>query len=58
MSSRAQYTDLTIMGATGPCGPMRLIFGSVIESWYISLNVKFGVNRTFHVLWTDDDNFW
>ena len=31
------------MGGTGPCGPMRLIFSSVIKSWYISLNVKFGV---------------
>ena len=47
-----------------------LVFGSVIQSQY----VKFGVNRTFHVLktqvfrfdlyeryrslWTDDDNFW
>ena len=31
---------------------MRIIFGSVIQSWYNSLNIKFGVNRMFHVLKT------
>ena len=25
-----KYTDLTYMGGTGLCGPMRIIFGSVI----------------------------
>ena len=48
-------------------------FGRVMQSWYTSLNIKFGVNRTFYVpktpvyrfdlyvryrsLWTDDDKF-
>ena len=50
MWSRPQYTDLTYMGGTGPCGPVTIIFGSVIQSQYTSLNIKFGVNRTFHVL--------
>ena len=27
---KTQYTDLTYMGGTAPCGPMRIIFGSVI----------------------------
>ena len=31
---------------------MRIIFGSVIWSWYTSLNIKFGVNRRLHVLKT------
>ena len=74
MCSRPQFTDLTYMRGTGPCGPMTIIFGSVIQSQYASQNINFGVNRTFHVLktavyridlyggyrtlWTDDDNFW
>ena len=74
MCSRTQFTDLTYMGGTGPCGPMAIIFRSIIQSQYTSLNIKFGVNRTFHVLktpvylfdlygryrtlFTDDDNFW
>ena len=74
MCSRPQFTDLTYMGGTGPCGPMTIIFGSVIKSWYRSLKIQFGVNRTFYVLktpvcridlygryrtlWIDDDNFW
>ena len=74
MCSRHQFTDLTFMGGTGPCGPMTIIFGSVIKSQYTSLNIKFGVIQTFQVLkttvyrfdlygrywtlWTDDDNFW
>ena len=53
---------------------MTIIFGSVIESQYTNVNIKFGVNRTIHVLktavyrfdlygryqtlWTGDDNFW
>ena len=73
MCSRPQFTDLTYMGGAGPGRPMTIIFGSIIYSWFISLNIKFGVNRTFHVvktkvyrfdlygryqtLWTDDDNF-
>ena len=74
LCSRRQYTELTYMGGTGPSGPMRIIFGAVIESWYTSLNIKLGANRTFHVpkipvygfgyygryrtMWTDEDNFW
>ena len=69
-----QLTKLTYTGGTGPCGPMTIIFGSFIQSQYTSLNIKFGVNRTFHMLktsvyrfdlygryrtlWTDDDYFW
>ena len=68
------HVDLTYMGGTGPCGQMTIIFGRVIYSSYKSLNVKFGVNRMFHVLKTpvyrfdlygrhrtlrtDVDNFW
>ena len=49
MYSRQQFTDLTYMGGTRPCGPMRIIFSSVIYSWYTSLNIKFGANRTLYV---------
>ena len=52
MCSRPHFTDLTYMGDTGPCGPMMIIFGSVIQSYHASLNVGFGVNRSFHVLKT------
>ena len=74
MCSRPQFTGLTYMGGTGPYGPMTIVFGGIIQSQYTSLYIKFGVNRTFHVLkitvyrfdlygryqtlWTDDDNFW
>ena len=49
MCSKPQYTDLTYMGGTGPRGPMRIILGSVINTWYTTLNIKFDVNQTFHV---------
>ena len=52
MCSRAQFTDVTYMGGTRACGPMTIIFGNVIYSYNTSLNIKFGVNRTFHVLKT------
>ena len=52
MCSRPQYTDLTYMGGTGSCGPLKIIIGSVTWSWYTSLNIKFGANRTFYVLKT------
>ena len=42
MSSRSQYADLTTIGATGPCGPMRLIFGSVITQAYVLNLERFG----------------
>ena len=74
MSSRPQFTDLTYMGGTRSCGLMTIIFSSVIQSQYASLGIKFGGNRTFHVLkttvyrfdlygryrtlQTDDDYFW
>ena len=45
MCPRPQYIDLTTMGGTGRCQPVRIIFGSVVKSWYISLNVKFSGNR-------------
>ena len=47
MCSRPHNTDLTYMEGTGPCGPMRIIFGSGINSWYTMLNIKFGAIRTF-----------
>ena len=50
MCSRPQFTDLTYMGGTGPCGPMTIVFESIIKS--TSLKIKFGVNWTFHVLMT------
>ena len=50
MCSRPQFTDLTHMGGIRPCEPMTIIFGSVIQSQCTSLNIKFGVNRMFHVL--------
>ena len=69
MCSRPLFTDLTYIGGTGPCGPLTIIFGSVIKI----LRIKFGANRSFHVpktpvyrfdlygrcqtLWTYDDNF-
>ena len=49
MCARPQYTALTYMGGTGPCGPMMIIFGSVIYSSYKNLNIKFGVNRMLYV---------
>ena len=45
------------MGDTGTCGPMRIIFGNVVMSWDINRNIKFGVNRTFHVLMTPVNRF-
>ena len=42
-----QFTDLTYMGGTAPCGAMSMIFGSFIKSWYTSLGIKFGVNQSF-----------
>ena len=53
MWSRPQYTDLTYISATGPCGTMTIVFAGIIQSQYTSLNIKFGANRTFNVLKTD-----
>ena len=36
-------------GLTGPCGSVKTIFGYQISSSYTSLNIKFGVNGTFHL---------
>ena len=74
MCPRPQYTILNYMVGTGSCGPMKIIFGSVISSCCTSLNIKFGANRTFdipkipvyrfglywryQILWADEDNFW
>ena len=83
MCSRPEFTDLTYMGGTRACAqdpslwgvqsPMDRFWLCYLELVY-NLNIKFGVNRTFHVLktivyrfelygryrtlWTDDDNFW
>ena len=69
MCSRPQFSHLTYMGGTRPCGPMTIIFGSVIKS----LHIKFGANRSFlvpkipvyqfglygryQILWTDRAHF-
>ena len=69
MGSRPQFTDLTYMGGTGPCGPMTILFDSVIKK----LHIKFGANRSlhvpkipvcrfglygrYHILWTDIAHF-
>ena len=50
MCSRPKYVDLTTV--EGTCEPLRMIFSSVTLSWYTILNIKFGVNRMFHVLKT------
>ena len=46
---KTQYPGLTYTVGTGSCRPMKKIFDSVIWSWYTSLNIKLGANRTFHV---------
>ena len=72
-STRPQYIDVTYMGGTASCGPMSIIFDSVIKSLYISIKIKFGAHRTIYVsktavyrldyyiryrtLWTDEYNF-
>ena len=38
---RSQYTVLITMGRIGSCGPMKIIFNSVIKRLYISLSIKF-----------------
>ena len=50
MYSRPPFTDLTYIGGTRSCAPMTIIFGSVIYSQHTSLNINYGMNRTFHVL--------
>ena len=52
MYSRQQFTDLTYMGGTGPCGSMTMIFDCGTQSWYTSLTIKSDVNRTFNVFKT------
>ena len=52
MCPRLQYTDLTYMGGNGSYAPMRIIFGSIVESWYINLNIKFDANWTLRVVKT------
>ena len=67
------FIYLIYMGGTRPCDSIKIIFGYHVNSLHIILNIKFGVNRMFHVLkipvyrfdlygryrtlWTDDDNF-
>ena len=74
MCPRPQFPDLTYMGGTGPCVPLSILFGSVIKSRYISLNIAFGVNRLldglktqvyrfdyygrYRTLCTIEDPFW
>ena len=69
----SSFLYLIYMGGTGPCNSIKIIFGYHVNSKHIILNIKFGVNRMFHVvktpvyrfdlygryrtLWTDDDNF-
>ena len=70
----SSFIYLIYMGGTGPCDLIKIIFGYHFNNQHIILNIKFGVNRMFHVvkttvyrfdiygryqtLWTDDDNFW
>ena len=54
---RPQYTDLTCMGGTGGCRPIKIILGNHIQSQYASPNNKFAVNRMFHVLNTPISQF-
>ena len=70
----SSFLYLIYMGGTGSCDSIKIIFGYHINSQHIILNIKFAVNRMFHVvktpiyrfdlyrrhrtLWTDDDNFW
>ena len=52
MWSRPQYTDLTYMGGTEPCDTIQVIFDNHVFSKHTILNIKFGVNRKFHVVKT------
>ena len=52
MCSRPQFTNVTYMGGTELCLPMTIIIDSVIYSQYTRPNIKFGVNRTLHLLKT------
>ena len=52
MCSRPKFKDLTYMGGTGPCGPITIVFGGIVQSQYTSLNINFDVNRTINLLKT------
>ena len=74
MCSRRQVKDLSEELGARRSGTKKKILGSVTQSQHTSPNIKFGVNRKFHVLKTtvyrfdlygkyrtlcaDDDNFW
>ena len=49
--------DLPYIEGTGPCGPIKIIFGDHIYSQHTILNIKFGVNRMFHDLKTPEYRF-
>ena len=67
------FIYLIYMEGIGPCDSIKIIFGCHVNSKHIILNIKFGVNRMFHVVktpvyrfdlygryraqWTDDDIF-
>ena len=62
------------MGGIGPCDSIKIIFDYNVNSSHIILNIKYYVNRMFHVvktpvyrfdlygryrsMWTDDDHYW
>ena len=48
----SSFIYLIYMEGTGPCDSIKIIFGYHVNSQHIILNIKFGVNRTFHVLQT------
>ena len=70
----SSFNQFTYMGGTGPRVSSKIIFRNHVYSCHTIQNIKFGVNRMFHVLktpvyrfdyygryrilWTDEDNFW
>ena len=48
----SSFIYLIYMGGTGRCDSIKIIFGYHVNSFHIILNIKFGVNRMFHVLKT------
>ena len=70
----SSFIYFSYMGGTEPCDSFKIIFGNHVYSQHTIVNIKFGVNRMFHVvktpvyrfdlygrhrtLCTGDDNFW
>ena len=45
----SSFVYFNYMGGAGHCVSFKIIFGSLIKSWYISPNIQFVANRTFYV---------